>query len=65
MKTKNFLWRICFIVIAMCSIILIGKHFLNIELPDFITRSIGLIDLAALLVFVYATVRGLKDKKGE
>ena len=33
------------------------------ELPEFIIRGIGIIDLAALLVLAYTTVKKLKGKK--
>ena len=35
---------------------------LSIELPDFMTRSIGLIDLASLPILGYTTVKKLKNK---
>lgn len=42
---------------------LAGSNFLLIELPDFITRSIGLLDLVALPILGYTTMKKLKDKQ--
>lgn len=63
MKTTNLLWSFSLISIGICIIILAGANLLNIDLSDFITRIIGVIDLAALLVLGYTTVKKLKNKQ--
>ncbi len=37
--------------------ILIGANLLRIDLPDFLIRIVGLVDLAALSVLGYRTVK--------
>lgn len=51
MKTAHF------ICIGICSMILIGANLLRIDLPDFLIRIVGLVDLAALSVLGYRTVK--------
>lgn len=63
MKTTNLLWSCSLVVLGICTIVLVGVSILRIERSDFITRGVGLIDLAALSIFAYATVKKLKDKK--
>lgn len=63
MKTTNLLWSFSLVVLGICTIVLAGANLLRIEQSDFITRGVGLIDLAALSIFAYATVKKLKDKK--
>lgn len=62
MKTINLLWTFSLGVLGICTIILAGANLLSIGLPDFITRGIGLIDLAALPILAYTTVKKLKEK---
>ena len=63
MKTTNLLWSFSLIVIGMCTIILAGGNILGIELPSFIVRTIGLIDLIALPILGYTTVKKAKNKQ--
>ncbi len=63
MKTTNLFWTFSLVVLGICSIILVGGNLLSIELPNFITRGIGLIDLAALAILGYTTVNRLRDKQ--
>lgn len=48
---------------AICTIILAGTNLLSIELPNFITRVVGLIDLVALPLLGYTTIKKLKNKQ--
>ena len=63
MKTTNLTWSFSLVVLGICTITLVGVNLLSIELPDFITRGIGLMDLAALPILGYTTVKKLRDKR--
>lgn len=63
MKIINLFWLFSLVLIVICTIIPIGADFLSMELPEFIIRGIGIIDLAALPVLAYTTVKKLKGKK--
>ena len=63
MKTTNLFWSLSLIVIGICLIILAGANLLRFDLPDLVTRLVGLVDLAALLVLGYTTVKKLKDRR--
>lgn len=64
MKKKNDLvWSISLMVISFATIILSGSNIIGIELPDIIVRIIGVIDLLALPVLAYTTVKKFKKDK--
>ncbi|MDE7290069.1 MAG: hypothetical protein K2N71_11310 [Oscillospiraceae bacterium] len=68
MKKKNdLMW--CFsllIIVALAAtIILAGSNIIGIELPDIAVRIIGIIDLIALPVMVYTTVKKIIKDKAE
>lgn len=63
MKTTNLFWAFSLIAIGICTIILAGSNILSIELPDFITLTVGIIDLIALPILGYTTVKRLKNKQ--
>lgn len=63
MKTTNLVWSVSLIVIGICTVILAGGNLLGVELPDYIVRTIGLIDLIALPVLGYSTVKKVKNRQ--
>ena len=63
MKIIDLLWALSLISIGICTVILVGINFLSIDLSDFIIRIVGLIDLAALPILGYTTVKKLKNKQ--
>lgn len=63
MKCKNkndLLWSLSLIVIGSATIILSGLKFLEIDLPDMVVRIIGVIELMAIPVLAYTTVKKVK-----
>lgn len=68
MKKKNdLMW--CFsllIIVALAAtIILAGSNIIGIELPDIAVRIIGIIDLIALPVLAYTTIKKIKKDQAE
>ena len=63
MKKTNLLWSFSLMAIGICTIILVGANLLSIEMPDFITRVLGLAELTALPVLGYTTVKRMKNKQ--
>lgn len=63
MKTINLLWSFSLTAIGICTVILAGANLLSIDLPDPVTRIVGLIDLLALPILGYTTVKKLKNKQ--
>lgn len=61
MKATNCLWSFSLISIGICTIILAGANLLTFDLPDFMIRIAGLIELAALPVLGYTTVKKWKE----
>lgn len=64
MKTTNLLWALSLVTLGICTVILAGASLLRIGLPDMLARGIGLLDLVALPILAYTTVKRLKDKHG-
>lgn len=63
MKTTNLLWSFSLIGIGICTVILAGANLLRMDLPDFVIRTAGFMDLAALPVLGYTTVKKLENKR--
>lgn len=60
-KRNDLLWSISLLVIGLATIILTGLNISGIDVPDIVVRIIGVIDLLALPVLAYTTVK--KNKK--
>lgn len=62
-KTNDLLWSISLFIIGIVSIILFGSNIIGIELSDIVVKILGVIDLLALPVLVYTTVKKFKKDK--
>ena len=61
MKKKiDLLWSISLMLIGVATFILAGSNIIGIELPDAIIRILGILDLAALPLLAYTTVKKAK-----
>ena len=64
MEKRNYLlWSLSLLVIGIATVILAGSNIIGIELPDIAVRIIGVIDLIALPVLAYTTVKKIKKNK--
>lgn len=59
-KRNDLLWSISLLVIGLAAIILTGLNIIGIDVPDIVVIIIGVIDLLALPVLVYTTVKKFK-----
>ena len=59
-KRNDLLWSISLLVIGLAAIILTGLNIIGIDVPDIVVIIIGVIDLLALPVLVYTTVKKIK-----
>ena len=59
-KRNDLLWSISLLIIGIATIISIGLNIIGIDVPDIVVRIIGVIDLLALPVLVYTTVKKFK-----
>ena len=61
MKKKSDLMRsISLIAIGIATIILASVNIVGIDLPDMLVRLLGIVDLVALPILVYATIKKVK-----
>ena len=61
-KTSDLMWSISLIVIGVATLILAGANIIGIELPDNIVRILGIVDLVALPVLAYSTIKKVKKR---
>ena len=59
-KRNDLLWSISLLVIGLATIILTGLNIIGIDVPDIVVRIMGVIDLLALPVLAYTTVKKFK-----
>ena len=59
-KRNDLLWSISLLVIGLATIILTGLNIIGIDVPDIVVIIIGVIDLLALPVLAYTTVKKFK-----
>lgn len=57
-RRNKTLWAASLIVIGVASLFLFGTRLAGIALPDAAVRVLGILDLAALAVLGFTTVRG-------
>ena len=63
MKKKNdYVWSISLMVIGLSAFILAGSNVVGIELPDVVVWILGIVDLIALPLLVYSTVKKVEKE---
>lgn len=62
-KKVNAMWSISLLIIGVATFILAGANVIGLELPDIAVRILGIIDLIALPVLGFSTVKKLKNSK--
>ena len=66
MKKKiNLLWSISLIVIGIATLILVVPKIIGLDFPDLAIRIIGVVDLIAIPVLAYTTVKIVGGHKNE
>ena len=59
-KKSDLMWSISLIAIGIATIILAGANIVGIDLPDMLVRLLGIVDIVALPIFVYSTIKKVK-----
>ena len=62
-KKVNAMWSISLLIIGVSAFILAGANVIGLELPDIAVRILGIIDLIALPVLGFSTVKNFKNSK--
>ena len=57
------IWVVSLFVMAVAAIVSSGAKLVGIVLPDNMKRFTGVIELAALAVFVFSTVKRFKSRE--
>lgn len=61
-KNNNRLWAVSLIAIGVATLLLLGMHLAAGSVPDLALRLLGVIELLALPVLAFTTVRKLTRK---
>lgn len=56
-KGIHIAWSISLIIIGITTLLLVGADLIAIELPDMITRILGVMDGISLPVLIFTTVK--------
>lgn len=64
-KKNTRMWAISLFVISIATIILAGANIIGIVLPDIVTRSLGVMELIALPILAFSTVKMFKGKDND
>lgn len=57
MKSYRDAWAVSLLVIACVTIVLTVCSFAGIDLPDVLTRALGVLDLIAVVVLAFTSVK--------
>ena len=63
-KDKNLMWSLSLIIIGVSTLIISGSNIMGTELPDMLTRTLGITELTALPFLVYSTQKIIWNEKG-
>jgi hypothetical protein len=64
-RLMNVLWSISLIVIGVGTFVISAASIAGFDLPDFVVRILGIADLIALPVLVFATVKKMRLRAAE
>ena len=65
MKKYRLAWSISLIVIACITVFFTVSNFGGVDFPDMLTRTLGILDLAAVVVLVFTSVKLKKWKRNK
>jgi hypothetical protein len=64
-RLMNVLWSISLIVIGVGTFVISAASIAGFDLPDIVVRILGIADLIALPVLVFATVKKMRLRAAE
>ena len=64
-RLMNVLWSISLIVIGVGTFVISAASIAGLDLPDIVVRILGIADLIALPVLVFATVKKMRLRAAE
>ncbi len=63
MKDKyTLMWTISLLVITCITLAWVICNFTGVKLPDAVTRIMGILDLCAIPILIYAAIKMRKNK---
>ena len=62
-KNINLFWAISLMAIGIATFIIAVTNIIVVQLPDIVIRLLGIIELIALPVLVFTTIKNVKNKE--
>lgn len=62
-KNINLFWAISLMAIGIATFIIAVTNIIVVQLPDIVIRLLGIIELIALPVLVFTTIKKVKNKE--
>ena len=62
-KNINLFWAISLMAIGIATFIIAVTNIIGVQLPDIVIRILGIIELIALPVLVFTTIKKVKNKE--
>ena len=62
-KNINLFWAISLMAIGIATFIIAVTNIIGVQLPDIVIRLLGIIELIALPVLVFTTIKKVKNKE--
>ena len=59
-KALHTLWSISLMVIGVATVLIVGSNLFQLQLPDSVTRLLGLLELVSLPILAFTTVKKIK-----
>lgn len=63
MKKIDLVWSVSLMLIGVATVILAGANVVGIELPDAVSRLAGAVELCALPLMAWSTVKKVRRGK--
>ena len=62
-KNINLFWAISLMAIGIATFIIAVTNIIGVQLPDIVIRLLGIIEIIALPVLVFTTIKKVKNKE--
>ena len=64
MKKKiDRVWSISLMVVGIVTVIICGSNIVGFDLPDWLARTLGILDLTAVFALIFTTFKKVMNKR--
>ena len=62
-KEIDSVWPISLMVVGIVTVIICGSKIVGFDLPDWLARTLGILDLAAVFALIFTTFKKVMNKQ--